>query len=294
MIDAPPLLFDLVLIGGGHAHVHVLKMLGMPKGRQFVWKHGIRVTLIARDVHTPYSGMLPGFVAGHYSHDDIHLDLEKLCQFANVRLFHTSAVGIEVNGSGKGGRIRCADGRPPVRYDVLSMDIGSSPSGTPPKFVTPVKPIAHFCDQYQQLQESVRQNATHYNPDKPFTVLVVGGGAGGIELTLSVQYNLQNICREQGISPDAIKLIVATRGDALLEQHNRGVRRTFQRVLRERNIEVRYGAEAVDVKLVDGEGSNGGERDCIMGGTFSYIMLTFSRMQQRLREEDAHLVTTVS
>lgn len=68
MDDSTPLYSDLVLIGGGHAHIHLLKMLGMPpeKGGFSHLTRGIRLTLISRDVMTPYSGMLPGYVAGHY------------------------------------------------------------------------------------------------------------------------------------------------------------------------------------------------------------------------------------
>jgi selenide,water dikinase len=223
-------------------------MLGMPKGRRILWEHGIRVTLIARDVHTPYSGMLPGFVAGHYSFDDIHLDLEKLCRFANVRLLRTSAIGITSDQ-----KIECQDKRPPVRYDAVSIDIGSAPAGSPPQFVTPVKPIAQFCDQYTKIRELLRKHASHYSRTNPFILLVVGGGAGGIELALSVQYNLRQICQQQGVESNVVKVILATRGGKLLEQHNRGTQRIFQRLLRERSVEVRYGADAIDAKQVDGE-----------------------------------------
>jgi selenide,water dikinase len=147
----------------------------------------------------------------------------------------------------------------------VSIDIGSSPAGTPPQHVIPVKPIALFCAQYQQLKESLQEKLAqrYYTPDKPFTLLVVGGGAGGIELALSVQYNLQGLCKQEGVSLDTIKVMLATRGDKLMEQHNRGVQQKFQRILRERNVEVRYGAEVVNVEVVASRDGTAGKSMCL-------------------------------
>ena len=68
----------LLLIGGGHSHVEVVRRWGLAP------EPGVAVTLISPDRHTPYSGMLPGYIAGHYSHADCHIDLDAICAQAGV------------------------------------------------------------------------------------------------------------------------------------------------------------------------------------------------------------------
>ena len=111
-----PVTTDIVLIGGGHAHVHVLKTFAarpLP---------GVRVTLVTRDLETPYSGMLPGVIAGIYTPDEAHIDLVRLTALTGTRLIHAEAIGLDRVEK----RVLLA-GRPAIAYDILAIDVGITP-----------------------------------------------------------------------------------------------------------------------------------------------------------------------
>ena len=232
-----PVLRDLVLVGGGHSHVGVLRMFAMKP------EPGVRITVICTDIDTPYSGMLPGYISGHYSFDEVHIDLGRLCAFAGARLYHDAVVGIDR----KNQKVICQN-RPPVAYDLLSINIGSTPQVQhiegAPTLAVPVKPIAQFNQRWLALLDKARQWPSHRGR---MTIAVVGGGAGGVELLLSMQYRLRHELKALGRSPEDLKFVLLTSGDTILPTHNPGVRARFVKVLQERNVEVHTHAEVVQV-----------------------------------------------
>jgi selenide,water dikinase len=222
-----PVTRELVLVGGGHSHVQVLKSFGMkPVG-------GVRLTLVARDVETPYSGMLPGFIAGHYDHDACHIDVMKLAGFAGARLIHAEAVGID-----RTARTVHLRDRPPIRYDLLSLDIGSTPRAHDvpgaAEHATPVKPVDRLAGRWAALVERVSA------ADGPLDIVVVGGGAAGVELALSIDHRF----RTARFRP---RVALATLGQ-MLSGHTDRVRAAFRRVVRERGVAVHEDAEVVRVE----------------------------------------------
>lgn len=232
-----PVLRDLVLVGGGHSHVGVLRMFAMKP------EPGVRITVICTDIDTPYSGMLPGYIAGHYSFDEVHIDLGRLCAFAGARLYHDAVVGIDR----KNQKVICAN-RPAVAYDLLSINIGSTPQVQQVEgaqtLAVPVKPIAQFNQRWLALLDKARQWPAHRGR---MTIAVVGGGAGGVELLLSMQFRLRHELKALGRNPEDLKFVLLTSGDSILPTHNPRVRARFAKVLQERNVEVHAHAEVVHV-----------------------------------------------
>ena len=229
-----PVLRDLVLVGGGHSHVGVLRMLAMQP------EPGLRITVICTDTDTPYSGMLPGYIAGHYSFDEVHIDLGRLAAATGARLYRDEVIGIDRQNQ----RVICRH-RPPVAYDLLSINIGSTPQiqqiEGAQALAVPVKPIAQFNQRWLQLLTKVREWRGR------MTVAVVGGGAGGVELLLAMQYRLRHELKALGRNPEDLKFVLLTAADNVLPTHNNGVRERFMKILRERNVEVHTGAEVVQV-----------------------------------------------
>lgn len=179
-----PIIHDLVLIGGGHSHAITLKLWGMNP------ISGVRLTLITDTSHTPYSGMLPGHVADFYSFDETHIDLRCLARFAKAQLYLDQAINLDLIDN----KVICAN-HPPVDFDYLSIDIGSTPEtinipGVSQYAIT-AKPIPRFLTVWNTLIKMVINE-----PHKQYSISIVGGGAGGVELALNIHSHLTRILQQ--------------------------------------------------------------------------------------------------
>jgi len=217
-----PIDTDLVLIGGGHSHLFVLRQLAMNP------VPGVRITLVTRDLDTPYSGMLPGYIAGHYRRDEAHIDLLPLARHAGARVIHDEIVGIDAGES----RIRFAS-RPPLAYDLASVNIGSrpmSPRADDDGRQFAVKPVDGFIDAWQRLERRLGDSA------ETLRLAIVGGGAGGVELALALDYRARRLAG----SRQPLSIAILTDRERLLPGHGKRVGRIFTDILRRRSIEVHY------------------------------------------------------
>ena len=210
---------SLLLIGGGHSHVEVIRRWGL------VPEPDVAVTLISPDRHTPYSGMLPGYIAGHYSHADCHIDLDAVCAQAGV-----TRIGASVGAVDFAARIARCSHAPDQPFDVLSIDTGSTPVLAPipgaERHGIAVKPVAQFLEHWAQLREAAP------TAPRPLQVVVVGAGAAGVEVVLAMQHRIA------GDGGRAIFTLIGD-GPTILGVHPRSVQQRFMNILQHQGISVR-------------------------------------------------------
>jgi selenide,water dikinase len=233
-MTAGPVVKDVVLVGAGHAHVAVLRSFGMKP------IPGVRLTLVTREVDTPYSGMLPGHVAGHYVEDDILIDTGPLARFAGARLYQDEATGLDLAGR----HVLCRE-RPPVPYDILSIDIGSRPNTADvpgaERHALPVKPIDGFLPRFAALRVRVLEGRSRH-------VLQVGAGAGGVELLLAAEHRLRGELAAAGGDATALRFTLLAAGEDVLGGFPDAFRARFRAILAARGIAVETGARATAVE----------------------------------------------
>lgn len=221
----------VVLIGGGHSHAIALQLIG----KHLIGKYPLAnadLTLISDCVQTPYSGMLPGHIAGFYTYKECHINLINLAKFARVKLCIDRAIGLDLDRN----QVICAYTNP-IPFDVVCLDIGSTPTihSVPgaAEFATPVKPVPDFLREWTRFLTNAAKS-----PNQPVSIGIVGAGAGGVELALTMHSHLQRKLNHH----TQLDIHLFQRTTEIMPHHHRSVRNLLQSILEKRGINLHLGA----------------------------------------------------
>lgn len=207
----------LVLLGGGHAHVHVLQALAQTP------LAGARAVLVTPFARQMYSGMVPGLVAGHYAAEACAIPLAPLAAAAQVELVEASAVALNAGARS----VTLSDGRV-AEYDLLSIDTGpvmdrdAIPGARAHGLF--VRPIEHFVRLFDALLALAVQRALE--------VVVIGGGAAGVELAMALAHRLRQV------GEGASRVVLVTGGTLPLAGYPLRVIERTQQALRQQRVTV--------------------------------------------------------
>ncbi|MES1964223.1 FAD-dependent oxidoreductase [Psychrobacter sp. AH5] len=218
----------LLLAGGGHAHIGLLRRLSDKPLKD------VAITLITEQPQTLYSGMLPGWMAGHYNLAEITIDMIELCRRAEVSLLQQPIIAVDAET-----QTVVTSKDETLDYQVLSLNTGAdtdlhwlkSDDSEAEKAddnhvkVVPVRPLANFVLQWQQILQEAKQ-ADQYK------LAVVGAGAAAAELVMAAQFALQQI------SPKHQAYLVC--GEQLLSDFAQGFKSRVIKQLQRHNIDIIY------------------------------------------------------
>lgn len=217
----------LVLAGAGHAHAQVL----LDWARAPV--PGVELVLVAPQALAPYSGMVPGWLAGAYRFEDIVIDFRHLCAAAGARWVAGELHALDASQQ----RLRLGQGGSPgdwLDYDHLSLNLGSTlhAPAAPGTSVLALRPLSALHAQYEALLAQWQASTS----TAPFRVSTVGGGAAGVESLLAV------LARLRQLRPDRpVQGLLVTRSPVLLPDLAPAARRAAQRALQRAGVTLRLG-----------------------------------------------------
>lgn len=220
----------LVLVGAGHSHARVLKEFARrsPPDTQLV--------LISPEAEAPYSGMIPGWLAGYYGWRECCIDFDHLCRRAKAIFLKDEVVALDPEKQ----EVTTAGGDR-VGYDRLSLDIGSTLNPPPggEVAVIPMRPLSRLRGIWDDLQQRTRGLAAGAD----FRIVTVGGGAAGVESTLAVRRRLTEIA-----SHVRFRYTLAAATDEILPGMAAGAARRIRRHFDRRGIDIVTGFSAVRIE----------------------------------------------
>ncbi len=214
----------LVLAGAGHAHALVLRSLAQQR------LTGVEVVVVSPQPLAPYSGMVPGWLAGRYRFDEIAIDFPPLAAAAGARWWQGEVHALDPARQ----QLQLADGST-LDYDLLSLNVGSGLHPPPVEHaqMLALRPLAML----QQRYDALLARWVHDRSDRPFTVTAVGGGAAGFEALLAVLARLRSLRPERVLHGSLL-----SRGTVLLPGLAPAARRAAQRALARAGVTVQLGS----------------------------------------------------
>ena len=241
----------LVLVGGGHGHVQVIKALN-----RLSRPASVRVTLIDPQESASYSGMVPGCVSKLYTPEQTLIHLRPLAEWASIDYMKRSVVDVDpekrkiyLNNAGDGD-----DTTSCVEYDAISFDIGSATRGldeTPgaAEYTIPTRPISDLVKRIADEEEvlKVKLENGSWKKEDGAHVVVVGGGAAGIELSLAMRARWNYLFVNEDGSGSTLKVTLLDSGDELLPNETLPCRQALRKVLSDRNIDVQHQAQVQEI-----------------------------------------------
>jgi selenide,water dikinase len=219
---------ELVLLGGGHAHLEVLRdFAAHPDDRR-------RVTLVTPYPWLTYSGMVPGLFAGHYEIDECTVDLRALAERAQAQIEQTSAIRVDTSDR----EVVCDNGAR-LHYDVLSLDVGQAP------YTVGVRGVEGHAVLMRPLEKAVKgwnDVIVRARDGNIGAVTVVGGGAAGVEIALAMEYRLR---QELGLAWAHVRVVTNT--GLAVPEFPASARRRLTAKLRRRNVGLHVGSAVMEV-----------------------------------------------
>lgn len=234
----------LVLIGGGHAHVQVIKALNAA-----CRPNHLKVTLMDCNQSASYSGMVPGCIAGLYTHSETLVHLKPLADWADIVFVHDTVIDIDLETK-QIWLLQQPD--QPVSFDVISIDIGSTARGYDScpgasDYAIPTRPIHQLISRLDEARlELLRRDQDNEKVEQKKQLVVIGGGAAGLELAMAVTSRWQKdqmVLAGTGTAVDDTVDVctILDTGYQLLPSENALARETVQNVLQAKHIAVQYG-----------------------------------------------------
>lgn len=222
----------LVLVGGGHAHLEVLRRLALRPHPP------VDLTLVSLDHRHLYSGMVPGYLQGQYREEDITFELPALAARAGGRFVQGRVTAVD-----PGAREISLEGGGTIPYDLISFNVGSRTAGDELPGVRGhaalVKPISRAADLRRRLLELAAEG------DEPCRAAIVGGGAAGVEIACAIAAVLDRAGRER-------RLAILDSSAKILSEYSERFRRRALQVLSGKQIAIRAGMRVEGDRLPPG------------------------------------------